>query len=89
MSIAQSVKRNVQLRRGATATLFGDRRRSWGEFQERGPSRWGLKGTGVSSGDRVAIPPGPVAAAATGHHHARRIYAGSTEIMKKLVAISL
>jgi hypothetical protein len=42
--IAQSVKRNVQLRRGATATLFGDRRRSWGEFQERGPSCWGAQG---------------------------------------------
>jgi acyl-CoA synthetase (AMP-forming)/AMP-acid ligase II len=56
MSIVQSVKRNVQVRGSDTATLFGDRRRSWGEFRERvARLAAGLISLGVAPGDRVAI----------------------------------
>ncbi|MGO9007186.1 MAG: AMP-binding protein [Beijerinckiaceae bacterium] len=56
MSIAQCVKRNVQQKRNATATLFGERRRSWGDVQERvARLAAGLVNLGVSTGDRVAI----------------------------------
>jgi acyl-CoA synthetase (AMP-forming)/AMP-acid ligase II len=56
MSIVQSVKRNVQVRGNDTATLFGDRRRSWSEFRERAARlAAGLSAQGVASGDRVAI----------------------------------
>jgi acyl-CoA synthetase (AMP-forming)/AMP-acid ligase II len=56
MSIVQSVKRNVQVRGNDTATIFGDRHRSWIEFRERvARLAAGLKGLGVAPGDRVAI----------------------------------
>src|SRR5215469_5282294 len=56
MSIVQSVKRNTQIRGNDTATLFGDRRRSWGELRERvARLAAGLKSLGVAAGDRVAI----------------------------------
>ena len=56
MSIVQSVKRNVQNRGNGTATLFGDRGRSWGELRERvARLAGGLKSLGVAAGDRVAI----------------------------------
>jgi acyl-CoA synthetase (AMP-forming)/AMP-acid ligase II len=56
MSIVQSVKRNTQIRGNDTATLFGDRRRSWGELRERAARLAdGLKSLGVAAGDRVAI----------------------------------
>src|ERR1700740_1132061 len=56
MSIVQSVKRNTQIRGNDTATLFGDRRRSWGELRERAARLAdGLKSLGVAAGDRGAI----------------------------------
>ena len=56
MSIVQSVKRNVQIRAGDTALLFGDRRRSWSEFRDRA-ARFaaGLHALGIGAGERVAI----------------------------------
>lgn len=56
MGITQCVKRNVQQNRHGRATVFGDRTRSWAEFQERvARLAAGLKSLGVEPGDRVAI----------------------------------
>src|SRR4029077_967928 len=56
MAITACVKRNVQQNRTGCAAMFGSRRRSWGEFQER-VARFagGLKSLGLETGDRVAI----------------------------------
>jgi acyl-CoA synthetase (AMP-forming)/AMP-acid ligase II len=56
MGITQCVKRNVQQNRNGRATIFGDRRRSWAEFQDRVARFAGaLRSLGVGAGDRVAI----------------------------------
>jgi acyl-CoA synthetase (AMP-forming)/AMP-acid ligase II len=56
MSIVQSVKRNAQIRGRQTATIFGERRRTWLEFRERvARLAGGLKALGVGPDDRVAI----------------------------------
>ena len=56
MSIVQSVKRNAQIRGRQTATMFGDRSRTWLEFRDRiARLAGGLKALGVGPDDRVAI----------------------------------
>jgi len=56
MSIVQSVKRNAQIRGRQTATIFGERSRTWLEFRERvARLAGGLKALGVGPNDRVAI----------------------------------
>jgi len=56
MSITQGLKRAIQINRGGTATLFGERRRTWQEFGERVAKLAGaLRGLGLASGGRVAI----------------------------------
>jgi acyl-CoA synthetase (AMP-forming)/AMP-acid ligase II len=56
MSIVQSVKRNAQTRGRETATIFGERSRTWLEFRERvARLAGGLKALGVGPDDRVAI----------------------------------
>jgi acyl-CoA synthetase (AMP-forming)/AMP-acid ligase II len=59
MAITACVKRNVQQNRTGCVAMFGSRRRSWGELQER-VARFagGLKSLGLETGDRVAIPSG-------------------------------
>jgi long-chain acyl-CoA synthetase len=56
MAITACVKRSVQRNRTGCAAMFGSRRRSWGEFQQR-VARFagGLKSLGLETGDRVAI----------------------------------
>jgi len=56
MYFTQGIHRAVKLRGSATATIFGDRRRSWTEHGDR-VSRLatGLRSLGVEPGDRVAI----------------------------------
>jgi len=56
MSIVQSVKRNAQIRGRQTATMFGERSRTWLEFRERvARLAGGLNALGVGANDRVAI----------------------------------
>jgi len=53
MAITACVKRNVQQNRTGCATMFGSRRLSWGEFQERAARlAGGLKSLGLETGDR-------------------------------------
>lgn len=56
MKITQAVHRAAQIRPNALATIFGARRQTWKEFQDR-VSRYaaGLKSLGLKRGDRVAI----------------------------------
>ena len=56
MRLTQSLHRNAQQHRDATATVFGDRVRTWEQSRER-VSRLagGLLGLGVRSGDRVGM----------------------------------
>jgi long-chain acyl-CoA synthetase len=56
MGVTQGVKRTLQQNRHGSATIFGERTRSWAEFVERvARLAGGLGGLGVGSGDRVAI----------------------------------
>ncbi len=56
MSTTYGLHRALQFDRDATATLFGDRVRSWGEVGERVARLAGaLQKLGVGRGDRVAI----------------------------------
>ncbi len=56
MGVTQGVKRSLQQNRHGTATIFGERTRSWAEFVERvARLAGGLRGLGVGPGDRVAI----------------------------------
>ena len=56
LSFTNLLRRNVQIAAKETATVDGDRRRTWGELGSRVP-RLGaaLKELGVKSGDRVAM----------------------------------
>ena len=56
MGVTQGVKRALQQNRHGTATIFGERTRSWAAFVERvARLAGGLRGLGVGRGDRVAI----------------------------------
>jgi long-chain acyl-CoA synthetase len=56
VAITACLKRNLQQNRAGCATIFGSRRRNWGEIHER-VSRFagGLKSLGLKTGDRVAV----------------------------------
>ena len=56
MHIGQGIHRAVQLRADATATVYGDRRRSWRQVKDR-VARYaaGLRALGLAHGDRVMI----------------------------------
>ena len=55
MNLTQGLHRAAQIKAGGVATIFGDRRRSWGEVKDR-VSRLaaGLVSLGLKPGDRVA-----------------------------------
>ncbi|ATE64710.1 acyl-CoA synthetase [Rhizorhabdus dicambivorans] len=56
MQFTQGLHRSSKLYRSRTATVFGDRSRSWGTIQERvARLAGGLASYGVERGDRVAI----------------------------------
>lgn len=56
MQLTQGVRRNRQLHRDRTATIYGDRQQTWGEFADRvARLGGGLAALGVHPGDRVAI----------------------------------
>ena len=56
MHITQTLRRAVQTRGDATATVCGDRRRSWREVADRVARLAGaVQALGVQRGDRVAI----------------------------------
>jgi long-chain acyl-CoA synthetase len=56
MSITQGLKRAMQINRRGTATIFGQRRRTWQEFGGRVAKLAGaLRGLGLDSDGRVAI----------------------------------
>jgi len=56
MSITQGLKRAMQINGRGTATIFGERRRTWQEFGERVAKLAGaLRGLGLSGEGRVAI----------------------------------
>ena len=56
MYITQTLRRAVQLNADGIATIYGDRRQSWREFQDRVSRLAGaVLGLGVKPGDRVAI----------------------------------
>ncbi len=56
MGITQSVKRSAQQDPEGRATSFGERSRTWHQFQERvARLAGGLKSLGLAPGDRVAI----------------------------------
>jgi acyl-CoA synthetase (AMP-forming)/AMP-acid ligase II len=56
MAITACVKRNVQQNSAGCATVFGSRRRSWSELQERvARVAGGMKLLGLGAGDRIAI----------------------------------
>ena len=54
--LTQSVHRNAQIRKNGIATIDGNRKKTWGEIEER-VSKLGraLRNIGVAEGDRVAI----------------------------------
>ena len=54
--ISQFVRRAVQIGPLKTATIFGDRRRTWREFDDRIKRLAGaLHGLGYKPGDRIGI----------------------------------
>jgi long-chain acyl-CoA synthetase len=54
--LTQGLRRAAQVNARGTATICGERRRSWGEVQQRIARLAGaLRGLGVAPGDRVAI----------------------------------
>lgn len=56
MNLSQCVNRAVQLNPRRCATVFGERKHTWAQFQERvARLAQGLKSLGVESDDRVAI----------------------------------
>src|SRR5262245_27382047 len=56
MYITQGLKRAVQVNGSSTATIDGDRRRTWREFAQRVEKLAGaLKNLGLKEGDRLAI----------------------------------
>lgn len=56
MQLTQGVRRNCRLHRNRTATVYGDRQQTWGEFADRvARLGGGLAALGVHPGDRVAI----------------------------------
>src|SRR4029453_18759184 len=56
MSITQGLKRAMQINRHGTATIFGQRRRTWEEFGQRVAKLAGaLRGLGLGAEGRVAI----------------------------------
>lgn len=56
MFITQTLRRAVQIRAQGTATIYGDRRQTWAQFQERVSRLAGaFAQLGVERGDRVAI----------------------------------
>ncbi len=55
MNLTQGLHRSAQLRPGGAATIFGDRRRDWGEVKARvARLAAGLVSLGLKPGDRVA-----------------------------------
>ena len=56
MEITQGLRRAVQFRSDATATIFGERRQSWKQLLNNVTRLAGaLQGFGVSADDRVAV----------------------------------
>ena len=56
MQLTQALNRAVQTRGPFTATIFGERRRTWREIGDRVPrAAAGLRKLGVAPGDRIAI----------------------------------
>lgn len=56
MYITQGLKRAIQINSSGTATIDGERRRTWGEFAQRVKKLAGtLKNLGLKEGDRLAI----------------------------------
>ena len=56
MFITQTLRRAVQINARGTATIFGERRQTWQQFQERVARLAGaLKELNVGAADRVAI----------------------------------
>jgi long-chain acyl-CoA synthetase len=56
MEITQGLRRSVQFRGDATATIFGDRRQSWSQLLDHVSRLAGaLQGLGVCADDRVAV----------------------------------
>jgi long-chain acyl-CoA synthetase len=54
--ISQLLRRAVQIRRESPASIFGERTRTWGQFEERTRRlAGGLRGLGLSPGDRIGI----------------------------------
>ena len=55
-SITQGLKRAAQINRAGTATIFGERRRTWSALAERVPRfAAALRALGLGEGGRVAI----------------------------------
>src|SRR4029453_11467648 len=53
MSITQGLKRAMQINRHGTATIFGQRRRTWQEFGQRGGKLAGaVRGLGLAAEGR-------------------------------------
>ena len=56
MSITQGLRRALQVKKNATATLYKERRRTWGEVGARVAKMAGaLQSLGMKKGDRVAL----------------------------------
>jgi long-chain acyl-CoA synthetase len=56
MNVTHGLRRALQVNAGGTATVFGERRRTWAEVGERVARAAGaLRAMGVGAGDRVAV----------------------------------